>query len=186
MCNRGTVHRSADYLEGQIEHVQAAPSRVGSVELVVCRPAVDERSILTTGRLIRGQGLEGDNYVERGNSRTPDGRAHPLAELTLMSSRAVGAVAGPDRERWALAGDQLIVDFDLSLQNVPAGTQMEVGTAVIEVTTKPHRGCAKFTERFGIDAARWVNSRDDLRMRGINAIVVTDGIVAPGDSISKC
>ena len=102
-----------------------------------------------------------------------------------MSSRALRAVAGADRERWQLAGDQLIVDFDLSADNLPAGTRLRVGTAVIEVTTKPHTGCAKFSARFGVDAARWVNSRKDLRLRGICAIVVAPGTVSPGDAIAK-
>ena len=113
--------------------------------------------------------MVGDNYVERGDRRTPDGRADPLGELNIMGSRALEAVAGADRERWQLAGDQLIVDFDLSVDNAPAGTRLRVGTAIIEVTTKPHNGCAKFADRFGIDAARWINSRKDLRLRGICA-----------------
>jgi len=185
VCNDDVMHRSADDLEEQIEHVEASPSVVGKVEIVVCRPAVDERRLLDTGQLVVGSGLAGDNYVERGNKRTPDGRAHPLAVLTLMNSRALEAVAGPDHERWALAGDQLIVDFDLSVANAPAGTMLQVGTALIEVTPKPHTGCAKFGQRFGMDAARWINSRKDLRLRGINAVVLKEGVVSPGDSISK-
>jgi MOSC domain-containing protein YiiM len=94
-------------------------------------------------------------------------------------------VAGADRERWSLAGDQLIVDFDLSEANCPAGTQLAIGTAVIEVTTKPHNGCAKFADRYGIEAARWINSRKDLRLRGICAVVVEPGEVSTGDTIHK-
>ena len=168
-----------------IDDVIGAPRDAGTVELVVCRPAVGERRVLDTAELEPGRGLVGDNYVERGSTRTPDGLADPLAELNVMSSRALRAVAGADRERWQLAGDQLIVDFDLSADNMPAGTRLRVGTAVIEVTTKPHTGCAKFSARFGTDAARWVNSRKDLRLRGICAIVVTPGTVSPGDAIAK-
>ena len=141
--------------------------------------------MLDRGELRPGIGLVGDNYLERGSSKPGGGPAHPLAELNLMTARALQAVAGADRERWPLAGDQLIVDFDLSAANCPAGTRLSVGTAVIEVTTKPHTGCAKFAERYGIDAARWVNSRDDLRLRGICAIVVAAGVVSPGDTISR-
>ncbi len=144
-----------------------------------------EREVLESAELRPLVGVVGDNYVERGDRRTPDGKADPLGELNVMSSRALEAVAGPDRGRWQLAGDQLIVDFDLSLENAPAGTRLEVGTAVIEVTTKPHNGCAKFSDRFGIDAARWINSRKDLRLRGICAVVVRPGTVQPGDQIRK-
>ena len=102
-----------------------------------------------------------------------------------MSARALEAVAGHDRANWTLAGDQLIVDFDLSEANCPAGTRLAVGAATIEVTMKPHTGCAKFSDRYGIDAARWINSRKDLRLRGICAAVIEPGIVALGDTIRK-
>jgi hypothetical protein len=179
------VPATIEDFEPFIDDVIGAPRDTGTVELVVCRPSVGERRVLDTAELEPGRGLVGDNYVERGSTRTPDGLADPLAELNVMSSRALRAVAGADRERWQLAGDQLIVDFDLSADNLPAGTRLRVGTAVIEVTTKPHTGCAKFSARFGTDAARWVNSRKDLRLRGICAIVVAPGTVSPGDAIVK-
>ncbi len=174
-----------EQLEPFIADVIGAPSDVGTVELVVCRPAVGDRIVLDSAELVPGRGLVGDNYVERGNARTPDGLADPLAELNIMSSRALRAVAGPDPEQWQRAGDQLIVDFDLSAANLPAGTRLRIGTAVIEVTSKPHTGCAKFTARFGIEATRWINSHKDLRLRGICAIVAEPGTVSPGDPIVK-
>lgn len=176
---------TTDQLDARIDHIAAAPSDVGTVELVVARPASGERLVLDTAELQPGVGLAGDNYLERGRSKPDGGPPDPLGELNLMSARALGAVAGDDRERWPLAGDQLIVDFDLSEANCPAGTRLAVGTAVIEVTTKPHNGCSKFSDRYGIDAARWINSRKDLRLRGICAIVVEPGTVTPGDTIAK-
>lgn len=176
---------TTDQLDAQIVHVAAAPSDVGRVQLVVARPAKGERIVLESAELRPGIGLVGDNYLERGSSRPGGGPADPLAELNLMSARSLEAVAGADRDRWPLAGDQLIVDFDLSEDNCPAGTRLTVGSAIIEVTTKPHNGCAKFADRYGVDAARWVNSRKDLRLRGICAVVIEPGAVAPGDVISK-
>ncbi len=175
---------SAD-LDASIDHVAGAPSDVGIVELIVARPAIDARLVLDVAELRPGVGVVGDNYVERGNPRTGDGRADPLAELNVMSARALAAVAGPDRADWPPAGDQLIVDFDLSVMNLPAGTRLRVGSAVIEVTVKPHNGCAKFAQRYGVDAARWINSRKDLRLRGICATVVGAGTVALGDEIRR-
>jgi hypothetical protein len=172
-------------LEARIDHISGAPSDVGRVELVVARPAKGERLVLESAELRPGIGLVGDNYLERGSSKPEGGPADPLAELNVMSSRALDAVADGDRDRWPLAGDQLIVDFDLSEANCPVGTRLAVGTAVIEVTSKPHNGCAKFSDRFGVDAARWVNSRKDLRLRGICAVVVAPGTAARGDAISK-
>ena len=176
---------TTDQLEALVDHVAAAPSDAGTVELVVARPATGERLVLDVGELRPGVGLIGDNYLERGSSKPGGGPADPLAELNVMSARALDAVAGADRERWPLAGDQLIVDFDLSAVNCPAGTRLAVGTATIEVTTKPHTGCAKFADRYGIDAARWINSRKDLRLRGVCAIVVVTGAVSPGDTVTR-
>ena len=130
-------------------------------------------------------GLVGDNWLARGSTRTHDGTAHPEMQLNVMSARAIALIAGsPDR--WALAGDQLYVDLALDDRNLPTGTRLALGTAVIEVTEVPHNGCAKFTERFGRDAARFVNSPvgKELHLRGINAKVVQAGTVARGDTIS--
>ena len=176
---------TTDQLDSAIDHIARAPSSVGSVELVVARPSKGERIVLDEAKLEPGVGLVGDNYLERGSSKPGGGPADPLGELNLMSARALEAVAGPDRSNWPPAGDQLIVDFDLSATNCPAGTRLTVGGALIEVTTKPHNGCAKFADRYGIAAARWINSRKDLRLRGICAVVVESGTVRPGDSISR-
>lgn len=170
-------------LDSCLDRIAAAPRDVGTVELVVARPAMGERTVLQSAELRPGVGLVGDNYLERGSSRPGGGPADPLGELNVMSARALEAVAGVGRERWALAGDQLIVDFDLSEATCPAGTRLAVGTAVIEVTTKPHNGCAKFADRYGIEAARWINSRKDLRLRGLCAVVVEAGVVTPGCTI---
>jgi MOSC domain-containing protein YiiM len=104
----------------------------------------------------------------------------------LMNARAIALIAG-SRDRWALAGDQLYVDFDLSPENLPPGTRLAVGDALVEVTDELHAGCAKFTERFGSAAIRFVNSPGGRarRLRGMYAKVVTAGAVRPGDSIRK-
>ncbi len=179
------MRAAMDQLDAMLDHIAAAPQDAGRVELVVARPATGERLVLESAELRPGIGLVGDNYLARGSSKPPGGPADPLAELNVMSARALEAVAGRDRERWPLAGDQLIVDFDLSESNCPAGTRLAVGSALIEVTAKPHTGCAKFAERYGIDAARWINSRRDLRLRGLCAIVAEAGVVTPGDAVVK-
>jgi hypothetical protein len=180
-----TVYRSTAELNAGLDDVLASPRDDGSIEMIVSRPDVDARVVLDEAELVVGHGLAGDNYIARGNPHTSDGAAHPEAQIAVMNSRAVDLVTAGDHTRWPLAGDQLFVDFDLSVANAPAGTRLSIGTAVVEVSAKPHTGCAKFRERFGVDAARWVNSRDDIRLRGINAMVVQSGVVRPGDAISK-
>lgn len=179
------AHLSKEQLTAAQDVVATSPSDAGTVEMIVARPEVDERKVLDRGELIVGEGLDGDNYLQRGSSSTPDGKAHPEAQLNLMNSRAIDLVADGDRDRWPLAGDQLFVDFDLSVTNAPTGTRLGIGSAVIEVTAKPHTGCRKFAARFGQAAARWVNSDNERRYRGINAVVVQAGTIQPGDTITK-
>ncbi len=130
--------------------------------------------------------MRSDAHRERGSSATADGSAHPDTQITLMSARSAALIAG-DRERWQLAGDQFYVDLDLSVANLPAGTQLQIGAALLEVTVEPHRGCGKFSRRFGVDALKFVNSAvgRELNLRGVNARVVRGGAVRAGDVICK-
>jgi hypothetical protein len=180
------MHRTAEELDAFVEVLRRAPADAGRLELVVRRPAVGEREVLEEGELSREAGLVGDTWRSRGSKRTEDGSAHPDMQLNVMSARLVSFLA-VDPARRALAGDQLYVDLDLSHANLPAGTRLAVGEAVIEVTDQPHLGCAKFLERFGEPAMRFVNSPlgRELRLRGLNARVVVPGAVRPGDSVTK-
>ncbi len=178
-----TEHPTMADLDAAVDDVLASPADVGTVDLIVRRPAEDERQVLAAGELVVGAGLVGDNYLERGSPSTPDGSAHPEAQLNLMNSRSLSAVSGGDRSRWPLAGDQFVVDLLLTTENLPTGTRLAMGSAVIEVSAKPHNGCAKFARRFGQDAARWVNQHKEQRRRGLNAIVVEPGVVHQGDAI---
>jgi hypothetical protein len=154
--------------------------------MAVRRPRADAREILPVGELDLERGLDGDSWLERGSSRTADGSAHPDMQLNVINVRLLNLVA-QDQARWSLAGDQLVVDFDLSEANVPPGTRLAVGAAVIEVTAQPHTGCQKFVARFGRDAMLFVNSPvgKQLHLRGINARVVQGGTIRAGDEVRK-
>jgi hypothetical protein len=180
-------HLTAEELEAGLPEIARSPAAEGTVELIVRRPAEGEREVLTEGSLDLVEGLVGDGWLRRGSRRRPDGSANPNAQITVMNARAVDLVAAGDRDRWQLAGDQLYVDFDITAANVPAGTRLALGTAVLEVTAEPHTGCAKFVARFGHPAHRFVNARAhrDLRLRGLNARVVVPGVVRAGDTIRK-
>ena len=181
-----TEHRTTADLEAALAHLRSAPSDVGVVDLVVARPAEGERNVLAVGELHPDHGLVGDNWGQRGSRRTEDGSAHPDMQLNVINARLSTFVA-VDPERRALAGDQLHLDLDLSAANLPPGTRLALGSAVIEITEIPHTGCAKFVARFGKDAMRFVNSPlgRELRLRGLNAKVVVAGTVRPGDEVRK-
>jgi MOSC domain-containing protein YiiM len=179
-------HPTTEDLLAGLDAVRSAPRDTGVLALIVRRPAVGERQILEAGELTFDDGLQGDGWRARGSRHTPDGSAEPGRQVTIMSARAIALVAG-DRSRWPLAGDQLYIDIDLSEENLPAGTRLALGGAVLEISPEPHTGCAKFRERFGVDAARFVNGDEGrpLRLRGVNARVVEPGTIRVGDEVAK-
>jgi MOSC domain-containing protein YiiM len=170
------MHLELAVLEAGLPTVRESPADDGTVEMIIRRPATDEREVVDEARLDTVAGVVGDKWVgEDGNT---------LRQVTVMNARAAALVAGA-RERWPLAGDQIYVDLDLSEANLPPGTRLELGTAILEVSTEPHRGCKKFAARFGLDALRFVNSTVGyaLHLRGINTRVVQPGVVRVGDQI---
>jgi hypothetical protein len=173
-------------LEAALDHLRQAPKNEGTVQLIVRRPQVDEREVLDEAELDPVHGLIGDNWSMRGSSRTADGSAHPQMQINIMNARVTALVA-QEKERWSLAGDQLYIDMDLSKENLPAGSRIEVGTAVLEVSPLPHTGCNKFVSRFGTDAMKFVNSPmgKELCLRGINAKVVQAGVIRVGHAARK-
>lgn len=182
----GVKHLTMAELEAGLDEILRSPKDAGRLELLVRRPRVGEREVLTEGELHPLEGLVGDGWKGRGSSRTSDGSAHPEMQLNVMNARAIALIAQA-RERWPLAGDQLYLDLDLSGENLPAGTRLALGEAVIEVTAQPHTGCKKFVARFGPEAMQFVNSKVGraLNLRGINARVVQPGIIRVGDVASK-
>jgi MOSC domain-containing protein YiiM len=178
-------HRPLADIERIAAGMGSSPTDNGIVEMIVCRPAMYERRVLAEGVLDTTHGLRGDSWETR-PARTPDGGPDPLRQITIMNSRALASVAG-QRDRWQFAGDQLIVDLDLSIANLPAGTRLQIGQALAEVTEPPHTGCAKFAGRFGADALAWASgpSGRPLRRRGMHARVLESGTVRPGDAIRK-
>ena len=180
------MYLTTEQLEAGLDYVRQSPKDEGRLEMIVRRPRVEAREVLEVGELDLEMGLVGDNWLERGSGRTADGSAHPDMQLNVINARLLDLVA-QDRARWQLAGDQLVVDFDLSEENIPPGTQLAIGSAVIEVTAQPHTGCQKFVARFGRDAMLFVNSPvgKQLHLRGINARVVQPGTIRPGDAVRK-
>jgi MOSC domain-containing protein YiiM len=180
------AHVGLAELEAGLETIRRSPREEGSLNMIVRRPAVGERQVLTEATLDLIEGLVGDTWRTRRSSRTPDRAPHPDTQLTLMNARVIALLAR-ETDRWSLAGDQLYVDLDLSLDNLPAGTRVAVGAALIEITAQPHTGCHKFRSRYGTEALKFVNSSvgKQLRLRGLNAKVVQPGVIRTGDAVKK-
>ena len=178
-------HRRLAELAPGLAHIERSPKDHGVLRLIVRRPRVGAREVVAEAQLDLETGLVGDTWSTR-RGRRGKGPPNPDTQLNIMNARAIALVAGPE-DRWPLAGDQLYLDLDLSDENLPPGTRLAIGTAVIEVTAEPHTGCRKFSDRFGVDATTFVNSKDGrrLHLRGINARVVRPGTIRVGDMASK-
>jgi len=170
-------HLTKEELEAGLDELRRSPRDEGVLELIVRRPRTDEREVLAEATLDLTEGLVGDKWKIAGK---------PNMQINVMNARAVALVA-QDKSRWPLAGDQLFIDLDLSTENLPPGTQLAIGSAIIEVTPEPHNGCKKFMARYGEAAVEFVNSPigKQLHLRGINAKVVQPGMVRTGDTVRK-
>lgn len=179
-------HLTMEELERGLENIRQAPKDEGVLELIVRRPKVDAREVLEEAELSLIEGLVGDSWSMRGSIRTADGSPHPEMQINIMNSRVTALVAQA-KDRWALAGDQLYIDMDLSAENLPGGTRLALGSAVIEISALPHTGCKKFVSRFGLDAMKFVNSAlgKELHLRGVNAKVLRGGVIKVGDVVRK-
>lgn len=181
------THLSASELAAGLDLVLDSPKDHGRVEMIVARPSEGERRVLDDGVFNPENGLEGDTWRIRASTRDPHGEVDPDRQVTVINRRFLELIAAGDKQRWPQAGDQLVVDLDLSVENLRPGDRLEAGTAVFRVTAVPHSGCAKFSRRFGVEAVKFANSAEGkrLRLRGMYLKVVRPGTVRVGDAILK-
>ena len=179
-------HLNTAELEANLDNIRSSPKNETVLDMIVSRPEEDGREIMTLADLDIEVGLVGDTWQNRPSSRSGDGKAHPDMQITIMNSRVANLVA-QDKERWPLSGDQLFADIDLSAANMPPGTRISVGSAILVATDQPHTACKKFAARFGADALKFISSPvgKELQLRGINCKVVQNGEIKPGDSVKK-
>ena len=179
-------HLEMAELKDGLAEILKSPKDDGTIKGIVVRPERGERLDVTSRAISLEGGIEGDHWAKGCWKTTDDGRPDPDVQICIMNARCIALIA-MDRSNWPPAGDNLFVDLDVSPENLPAGQRLALGSAIIEITDIPHLGCDKFVERYGRDACAFVNSRDGkrLRLRGVYARVVQDGLITVGDRITK-
>jgi MOSC domain-containing protein YiiM len=156
-----------------------SPKDGGVLELIILRLPDEGRQALPEATLSPEGGVEGDRWSLKIG-------ADPSTQVSLINARFLAAIAG-EAGRWELAGDNLIVDLDLHMDNLPAGTRLRIGQAVIEVAAHPHTGCSKFERHYGKQANDLTKTPEGRaqRLRGLYARVVQGGRVRVGDVIRR-
>lgn len=177
------MHLDQATLEQELERILQTPSD-GRIKALFLRTEVGRRARVESVELNAEVGVVGDNWSSRPGARLPDGSARVETQVTLMNSRILALLAGSE-DRWELAGDQVIVDLIFDVNDLPPGTRLQAGTALLEITEPPHTGCSKFAERYGADARKFVNTPRgrELNLRGVNARVIEPGTARVGDTI---
>lgn len=177
------IRATREDLDTRLSELRELGTESGTLELIVVRPTEGERETPRTAEITLEGGLVGDRWTAGADA---DGRPDHHNQLTIASSHVLGLIAEP--ERWALAGDNLVVDMGLDKAGLPAGSRLAIGdTVVVEISEEPHTGCAKFSARFGSDALKFINSPEgrQLRLRGLNARVIVPGTISTGDPVRR-
>jgi hypothetical protein len=179
-------HRTRAEIEAGIGPVLQSPAEGAAVEALFSRPAPGKRLDLPALEVSVSGGIAGDHWSLGCWKTLPDGSPDPDVQVSLMNRRMLHLIAGA-RDNWARAGNNIIVDMDLSIDNLPIGQRLRVGTAELEIGPVANTGCDFFIERYGRDACVFVNTgiAKQKRLRGVYARVVKDGQIRIGDIIRK-
>lgn len=184
---RGPAHPvTAGDLAAALPGILAAPRDAGAVRLLCVRPKPNARTFPQVLTLTRAAGVSGDFEMTRPWLTLPDGRADPQIQVSIIAWRVL-ELCWRDRDRVAHPGDNIAVDMNLTEDNLPAGTLLAAGSAVLRVSREPNEGCAKWKVRCGRDAYDWTTAADHLplRLRGLFCSVERDGELRLGDTLRR-
>ena len=172
---------TANVLDAQalLDAARSSPKDGGVLRHIVLRLPNEQRVTPPQARLTCTGGVVGDNWGAKAGRSTD-------RQVSVINSRFLEAIAD-NTECMPLSGDNLVVDLDLHVDNLPVGARFRIGEVVMEVTDHPHTGCAKFERRYGKAALDLTNTPEGLaaRLRGLLARVIREGEVRPGDTVHK-
>lgn len=173
-------------LDAALPHVLAAPKDKGEIETLCRRPAEGEREFVESLEMTPEDGIIGDRWKWKTWMHLDDGSPDPRVQVCILPKRILDLV-WRDRENTPYPGDSIIVDMDLSEANLPAGTRLQAGSAVLEVTDVFNYGCPKWLKRYGLPSLKWLNEEQNkpLRLRGLLAQVVEAGTLNKADRLRK-
>ncbi len=170
-------------LAAALPHILAAPKTDTTIHSLCFRPARNQRTPDQL-HLTRATGVTGDRWLTEPWLRLPGGEPDPNIQVSILPLRVLDLI-WTNRDTTPHPGDTFIADLDTSLANLPDGTRLKAGTAILRVSNLFNEGCVKWKARYGTDAKNWITDHPELRLRGVLCAVEQDGILHPGDPLRK-
>lgn len=175
-------HVTSDELTAALPGVLSAPKTGSAVELLCLRPDFGQRHFVDEVTVTRASGIPGERWGTAPWLKLPDGSGHPGIQVSILPRRVLDLV-WRDRANVVHPGDTFICDLDMTEANLPVGTLLAVGTAVLRVSDVWNDACAKWKVRHGEAAFDWVRTHPTLRLRGVLCSVDQDGVIRNGDAV---
>lgn len=181
-----SIHPTRAECDAALTHILDAPKVSAPIDMLCFRPDYGVRSFPDRIQVSVARGIEGERWLRDPWLKLPDGRPDPRIQISVLPKR-VADLCWRNRDVSPHPGDTLIADLDMTSANMPVGTRLQVGSAVIEVSDVFNNGCAKWYAQYGADSVKWINHRPHrpLRLRGILCRVVVDGEIRKSDLIEK-
>lgn len=170
--------------DAALPHILAAPRDGAAIDSLCFRPAYGERRFPDQLHLTVAGGIADERWLKAPWLTLPDGSPDPRIQVSILPRRVMD-LCWRDRDTTVHPGDTMVADLDMSEANLPAGTRLRVGSAVLEVSDKFNTGCAKWRDRYGADSLAWINHKPNrpLRLRGVLCRIVQDGVINASDQI---
>jgi hypothetical protein len=175
---------SADDLRAGMPHVLAAPKSDAPITMLCFRSDFGMREFPEHLTMTRAGGIPGERWLNHPWLKLPDGSPDPRIQVSILPLRVLDLV-WRDRVGTVHPGDTIVADLDMTQANLPAGTLLQAGTAVLRVSDEPNDGCVKWKARYGAAAMDWIVAPEHagLRLRGVLCSIEQDGVVAGADRI---